>query len=68
LFLSRLSRDNTAPDLVYELFHRYRGDTEIVIAGRYTETAVYEIGGNPIPMLENITNVKETRTSRAISG
>lgn len=44
LFLSHLSRDNNDPDLVYQLFHRHRGDTEIVIAGRHTETAVYEVG------------------------
>ncbi|MGV3763625.1 MBL fold metallo-hydrolase [Parapedobacter sp.] len=48
LFLSHLSRDNNDPDLVYQLFHPHRGDTEIVIAGRYTETAVYEVGAVPV--------------------
>ena len=43
LFLSHLSRDNNDPDLVYNLFSKHRGDTEIVIAGRYTETAVYNL-------------------------
>ncbi|WP_257666526.1 MBL fold metallo-hydrolase [Parapedobacter tibetensis] len=43
LFLSHLSRDNNDPELVYNLFDEHRGDTEIVIAGRYTETAVYSL-------------------------
>jgi len=41
LFLSHLSRDNNDPDLVYRLFDGHRGATEIIVAGRYAETAVY---------------------------
>jgi len=44
LFLSHLSRDNNDPALVAELFSRHRGDTEITVAGRYAETAVYSLG------------------------
>ena len=46
LFLSHLSRDNNDPELAHQLFHQHRGDTEIIVAGRYAETAVYEIGGD----------------------
>ncbi len=44
LFLSHLSRDNNDPELVYKLFDEHRGSTEVIIAGRYAETAVYELG------------------------
>jgi len=44
LFLSHLSRDNNDPDLVYNLFKEHRGDTEIIVAGRYAETPVYCLG------------------------
>src|SRR5690606_3777863 len=44
LFLSHLSRDNNDPELVYRLFDAHRGDTEIVVAGRYAETPVFELG------------------------
>ncbi|MBK1441377.1 MBL fold metallo-hydrolase [Parapedobacter sp. ISTM3] len=44
LFLSHLSRDNNDPELVYNLFDEHRADTEIVVAGRYAETAVYYLG------------------------
>lgn len=44
LFLSHLSKDNNDPNLVYELFQQHAGDTEIIVASRYEETAVYHIG------------------------
>lgn len=44
LFLSHLSRDNNDPQLVTELFSRHGEETEIVLAGRYAETPVYQIG------------------------
>lgn len=46
LFLSHLSRDNNDPELAYDLFDAYKGDTEVVVAGRYAETPVYGIGTN----------------------
>lgn len=69
LFLSHLSRDNNDPDLAYELFHQHRGDTEIVIAGRYAETAVYEIGGTSInTMEESHIQIEITYKYRCTSG
>lgn len=43
LFLSHLSKDNNCPDLVHELFQKHAGKTNIVVASRYEETAVYTI-------------------------
>jgi phosphoribosyl 1,2-cyclic phosphodiesterase len=43
LLLSHLSKDNNSPERVSELFNRHAGGTEIVIASRYGETAVYEV-------------------------
>ena len=45
VFLSHLSRDNNDPGLVMELFNANSGETEIVLAGRHAETAVYRIDG-----------------------
>lgn len=46
LLLSHLSRDNNSPELVLEMFRKEAGDTEIVVASRYAETAVYRIDGS----------------------
>ena len=43
LFLSHLSQENNSPGLVAELFNRYAGKTEVIIATRKEETAVYRI-------------------------
>ncbi len=43
LFLSHLSRENNSPHLVQELFLKHAGDTAIIVASRYTETAVHTI-------------------------
>jgi len=48
LFLSHLSRDNNDPELVYNLFSEHREGTEIIVAGRYAETAVYCLGSKPL--------------------
>ncbi|MFC3198485.1 MBL fold metallo-hydrolase [Parapedobacter deserti] len=48
LFLSHMSRDNNDPELAYNLFSEHRGDTEIIVAGRYAETAVYRVGAPQI--------------------
>lgn len=69
LFLSHLSRDNNDPELLYQLFHQHRGDTEIVIAGRYAETAVYEIGDASInTMEESHIQIEITYNYRYTSG
>ena len=43
LFLSHLSQNNNRPEIVQNLFRPYAGTTEIVIASRFEETAVYDI-------------------------
>jgi phosphoribosyl 1,2-cyclic phosphodiesterase len=43
IFLSHLSHENNNPAIVAEMFHRYAGKTEVVIATRYEETALYRI-------------------------
>lgn len=43
LFLSHLSRDNNSPEMVHGLFQQHAGKTNIVVASRYEETAVYNI-------------------------
>jgi phosphoribosyl 1,2-cyclic phosphodiesterase len=43
LFLSHLSKDNNCPDMVQELFRQHANGTEIVIASRFAETAIYTI-------------------------
>ncbi len=45
LFLSHLSKDNNCPDLALELFKSRAGETEVIVASRYTETALYQITG-----------------------
>lgn len=47
LFLSHLSKDNNNPELVEKLFNEHAGNTHIVVASRFVETAVYNIGGQP---------------------
>jgi len=43
LFLSHLSKDNNSPQLVQQLFNTYAGHTQIIVASRFEETAVYQI-------------------------
>jgi phosphoribosyl 1,2-cyclic phosphodiesterase len=43
LVLSHLSENNNCPKLVRELFTQHANGTEIVVASRYEETAVYHI-------------------------
>lgn len=48
LLLSHLSKENNCPDLVRNLFTQHAGQTEIVVASRFVETAVYTIDGTAI--------------------
>jgi len=48
LLLSHLSKDNNNPQLVQDLFNVHANGTEIVVASRYAETAVYTIS-EPVP-------------------
>lgn len=43
LLLSHLSKDNNCPELVETLFKQHAGNTEIIVASRFVETAVYTI-------------------------
>ncbi len=43
VFLSHLSKENNSPKLVQDLFTQHAGNTEVVVASRYSEIDVYEI-------------------------
>lgn len=43
LLLAHLSKENNDPALVQQLFDQHRGDTHVVVASRYEESAVYHI-------------------------
>jgi phosphoribosyl 1,2-cyclic phosphodiesterase len=43
LFLAHLSKDNNSPELALNLFQKHSGSTQVEVASRYTETAVYQI-------------------------
>jgi len=49
LFLAHLSKDNNDPVLVHNLFNAHARGTEVVVASRYHETAVYHISGTAAP-------------------
>ena len=44
LLLSHLSKNNNDPVLVQKLFDSCAGDVNIIVASRYEETAIYQIG------------------------
>jgi phosphoribosyl 1,2-cyclic phosphodiesterase len=46
LILSHLSKNNNNPELVKSLFKKQAGNTEIVVASRYTASPVFQIEGN----------------------
>jgi len=46
LFLSHLSKDNNNPELALALFKSRASQTEVIVASRYKETAVYQITGS----------------------
>ncbi len=48
LLLAHLSKNNNHPKLVEELFSKHAGQTQVVVASRYEESAVYEIGANGV--------------------
>ncbi|HLA58875.1 MAG TPA: MBL fold metallo-hydrolase [Puia sp.] len=53
LLLSHLSKENNSPELVESLFASAALDTQVVIASRYCESAIYEIAlkEHPLRML-----------------
>jgi phosphoribosyl 1,2-cyclic phosphodiesterase len=46
LFLSHLSKNNNCPVLVQDLFKLHAGSTNIILASRFEETAVYHVTGS----------------------
>ena len=60
LFLSHLSKNNNCPKLVSELFNKHAGDTKIIVASRYEETAVYNIKAACIGELQHAENIKQS--------
>lgn len=47
LFLSHLSENNNCPAIVENLFNASSGNTKIIVASRYEETALYHISTRP---------------------
>ncbi len=58
LILSHLSKNNNNPELVKALFSKHARNTEIVIASRFEETAVYQVAS------QNKTDVKRKAENR----
>lgn len=58
LLLSHLSRDNNNPELVLELFRPHAGRTEVIVASRDVETAVYHISAIPQVIVPQIHYVQ----------
>ena len=59
LFLSHLSKNNNCPNLVEELFNQHAGDTKIIIASRFQETAVYKLSNaEATPTSGQVTTAK----------
>ena len=56
LILSHLSKNNNSPELVDQLFRQQAGSTNIVVASRYEETAVYCIEQNNIDTIHSKEN------------
>jgi phosphoribosyl 1,2-cyclic phosphodiesterase len=51
LLLAHLSKENNSPELVQELFAGRAYTTEVVVASRVKETAIYRIGHEGLPPL-----------------
>ena len=62
LFLSHLSEDNNAPELVRELFAKHAENISIIVASRYKETPVYHIrnSGDILPETKKTALVFES--------
>jgi phosphoribosyl 1,2-cyclic phosphodiesterase len=58
LLLSHLSRDNNNPEMVLELFREHAGQTEIIVASRDVETAVYHISSTYQPATPKVQYVQ----------
>lgn len=65
LFLSHLSKDNNCPNLVHTLFTKNAKSTNIIVASRYKESAVYKITaiGHKIPTQKTYLQVMAAQLS-----
>lgn len=55
LYLSHLSKDNNSPDLALNLFSPHAGGTNIIIASRYRETAVFQISAGGQTLINELS-------------
>lgn len=60
LILSHLSKNNNDPALVERLFREKAGETAIVVASRYAETAIYTITGSKVNTVTRKTLLRES--------
>ncbi len=58
LILSHLSKQNNCPVLAGDLFRRYAGTTQVVVASRDRESALYRIG-KPVRSLEAVSSASQ---------
>ncbi|MBW8682718.1 MBL fold metallo-hydrolase [Chitinophaga rhizophila] len=58
LLLSHLSRDNNKPELVLDLFRPHAGRTQVVVASRDVETAIYHISAVPQTVIPKIDYIQ----------
>lgn len=71
LVLSHLSRNNNHPSIVYDMFTAEAGQTHIVVASRYEETAVFHITAGqyascrPVNTAVTMLKKKPVRDTRA---
>ena len=59
LFLAHLSADNNHPDLVHQLFTERAGNTQVVVASRYKETALYQVSVSMPEIAQQLTLFEE---------
>ena len=62
LVLSHLSKNNNSPEIAEKLFAKIAGDTKIIVASRYQESAVIEVKAGNIPLIK-LPQVKQKITS-----
>ncbi len=65
LFLSHLSQNNNRQEIIQNLFSRYDGKAEVVIASRFEETPVYDID-NKRWLCSEAVPVEDNKTEYAI--
>lgn len=63
LFLSHLSQNNNSPKIVKELFSKIGGHTEIIVASRKKETALYHIRSLQASSLRTYVQAQELQLS-----